>query len=386
MSDGSSINTTFAADREEVPQSSIGASARKVHVMFVLGSSEVGGAERNIISLVEYSNRKKITFTCLFLAGYGPFVDECEKHGIKTIHSVNWISWASLEFLRKLQYEVDVLSLYGLRVNAFFRLVRIFIKMPILLCNITSVSWGKKILPVLMEWMTCSAIDHYVANAELCKTIFLKRVRVDPSKISVIYSGMISQFSEYKLRNHNENFVITIVSNIRPMKGHKNIIDAIETIRESIPNVLFQFIGRDDMGGKIQQYARKKKVDDCIDFLGFQKDVSNHLLGAHIFLLASDWEGLSTAVKEAMATGVPVVATRVGAIEELITNEHNGLLIRPGQPGDIAESVIRLYNDPDLRNRLANEGLLTIESRFSPQDTAKQWEHTYLSLLEKCNQ
>ena len=173
MSDGSSINTTFAADREEVPQSSIGASARKVHVMFVLGSSEVGGAERNIISLVKYSNRKKITFTCLILAGYGPFVDECEKYGIKTIHSVNWISWASLEFLRKLQYEVDVLSLYGLRVNAFFRLVRIFIKMPILLCNITSVSWGKKILPVLMEWMTCSAIDHYVANAELCKTIFL---------------------------------------------------------------------------------------------------------------------------------------------------------------------------------------------------------------------
>ena len=87
-----------------------------------------------------------------------------------------------------------------------------------------------------------------------------------------------------------------------------------------------------------------------------------------------------------MATGVPVVATRVGAIEELITNEHNGLLIRPGQPGDIAESVIRLYNDPDLRNRLANEGLLTIDFRFSPQDTAKQWEHTYLSLLEKCNQ
>ena len=327
-----------------------------------------------------------MTFACLFLAGYGPFVDECEKHGIKVIHSVNWISRAGLEFLRKLQYEVDVLSLYGLRANALFRLVKIFIKTPILLCNIISVSWGKKILPVLMEWMTSFSIDRYVANAELCKTIFSKGVRVDPSKILVIYSGITLRVPAYKLRNHNENFVITIVSNIRPMKGHKNIIDAIETIRESIPNVLFQFIGRDDMGGKIQQYARKKRVDDCIDFLGFQKDVFNHLLGAHVFLLGSDWEGLSTAVKEAMATGIPVIATDVGAIEELVTNEHNGLLIRPGQPGDIAESVIRLYNDPDLRNRLVNEGLLTIRSRFSPQNTAKQWENTYSSLLEKCNQ
>ena len=385
MSDSSSMNTMFA-DGEEVPQSSIGTSARKARVMFVLGSSELGGAEQNIITLVKHSDRNRITFACLCLAGYGPFVDECEEHGIRVIHSVNWISRAGLEFLRKLRYEVDVLSLYGLRANALFRLVKIFIKTPRLVCNIVSVSWGKRILPVLMEWMTSFAIDQYVANAELCKTVFSEGVRVDPSKILVIYSGITPRVSAYKFRNHDENFVITTVSNIRPMKGHKNIIDAIETIRESIPNVLFQFIGRDDMGGKIQQYAREKGVDDCIDFLGFQKDIFNHLLEAHVFLLASDWEGLSTAVKEAMATGIPVIASHVGAIEELVTNEHNGLLIRPGQPGDIAESVIRLHSDSDLRSRLAEQGLLTLQSRFSPQDAAKQWEHTYLSLLEKCNQ
>ena len=386
MSDSSSIDATFA-DGEGVSQSLIGARARKARVMFVVGSSGIGGAEMNIVRLVKHSDSNSLTFSCLVLGGYGPFVSLCEKHGIRVIHSVNWISRSGWEFLRKLRYEVDVLSLYGLKANILFRLVKFFIKTPILICNITSVSWGKKILPVLMERMTSFAIDQYVANAVLCKTLFSAAARVDPSKILVIVSGVDSRVSSYEKRdNHDGNFVIGSISNIRPMKGHKNIIDAIEIIRESVPNVLFRFIGRDDMGGEIQQYAQKKGVEDCVDFLGFQEDVFKQLKDMDVFLLASDWEGMSTAVKEAMSMGVPVISTDVGAMKELINNENSGLLIRPGQPSDIAESVIRLHNDLDLRERLSNQGLSIIKSKFSSKDSANKWQHAYLSLLGKYNQ
>ena len=123
-------------------------------------------------------------------------------------------------------------------------------------------------------------------------------------------------------------------------------------------------------------------LDDRVSFLGFRKDVEILLSQAHVFALASCYEGMPVAVMEAMAAGLPVVATDVGGNAELVREERTGYLAPRGDSAVMARSLARLLRDPVLRSEMGWAGAARIRESFNLRDKVSQLEQAYLGLMK----
>jgi len=144
--------------------------------------------------------------------------------------------------------------------------------------------------------------------------------------------------------------------------------------------------------GKLRPVIEKQiaRLGLCkyVRLLGTRTDVPNLLSASDILVLASLWEGLPGVIAEAMASGLPVVATNVGGIPELVVDGKTGLLVPPGDATSLADALSRLIDDPDLRYRLGVEGYHRISTYFRWEDKVSKLEQVYsdLSRLSPQNQ
>jgi glycosyltransferase involved in cell wall biosynthesis len=122
---------------------------------------------------------------------------------------------------------------------------------------------------------------------------------------------------------------------------------------------------------------------DTVEFVGYQPDVGEVLRRADVVMLLSRREGLPMALLEAMAAGVPVVATRVGGVPEVVTHGLTGLLVEPGCPDQAATAVARLIVDGQLAHRLGRAGRQHVTSRFSLERVAAQYVQLYRRVMGK---
>ena len=119
----------------------------------------------------------------------------------------------------------------------------------------------------------------------------------------------------------------------------------------------------------LEELARELNISNRTKFLGYQspEQVRDLLKRTDVFVLSSFAEGLPVVLMEAMAAGVPVVATHIAGIPELVEDGHNGLLVPPGSAGATAEAIRRLLNDANLRNRFAIAGREKVKQEFNVQ-------------------
>ena len=128
----------------------------------------------------------------------------------------------------------------------------------------------------------------------------------------------------------------------------------------------------------LELQARQLALDDrAVRFLGARSDVDALLNAVDFFVLPSDTEGLPLSVLEAMAHGLPIVASHVGGIPELIDHEQHGLLVPPRDPRALAVAVQRLYRDKSLRAKLGAAARARASDEFSLSTTAQQYERLY---------
>jgi glycosyltransferase involved in cell wall biosynthesis len=158
---------------------------------------------------------------------------------------------------------------------------------------------------------------------------------------------------------------------LNPCKGHDELIRAVAALRESGLPVSLRIAGQDDSGsGRYREYLDRVAADsgvaDHIEFLGAVSEevVRAEIEKAHLFALASVQEALGVAIMEAMALEVPVVATRVGGVPELVEDGIDGLLAEPSDPASMASRMRRVLEDPALARRLGAEGRAKVERSF----------------------
>ena len=129
--------------------------------------------------------------------------------------------------------------------------------------------------------------------------------------------------------------------------------------------------------------AQYLNIADRVTFAGQQHDIPTWLAAFDIFALSSNWEGMSNALLEAMATQLPVVATAVGGTPEVVVDSETGLLIPPRDPDALAQAIARLLRNPDLRDRMGQAGRKRIKRYFSIVETIRRTEGLYTTLLQE---
>lgn len=175
-----------------------------------------------------------------------------------------------------------------------------------------------------------------------------------------------------------------LVGRRQPQKGVDLLLKAILTLKLSGLEDKFEvkLCGSDSPDYDYRSMAKELGVAHLVDFLPFQKDMRHIYQEAQSFLLPSRGEGLSNALLEAMAMGLPVIATRVSGTPDVVTNEKDGLLIPPESSEALAEAMKRIILDPALRQQLGQNARRRVEDEFSMEHVARQYSGLYSHLCQ----
>ena len=177
--------------------------------------------------------------------------------------------------------------------------------------------------------------------------------------------------------------VMTTIARLHPQKGHSFLIEAIPQIVKCIPNVRFLFIGEGALRAELERHAARVEATDLIRFAGVRQDIPQLLAISDLFVLPSLWEGLPNVVLEAMAAGVPVVATDVDGSAELIIDGKTGMLVPSKQPDALATTIIQLWQDEPRRKHITAAAAQQVEQSFSSQRNVTAYETLYQTLVQQ---
>lgn len=174
-------------------------------------------------------------------------------------------------------------------------------------------------------------------------------------------------------------FLVGAVGNLRAAKGYDVLLRAAARLRERIPRLHVVIAGeaRGELFEQLQALRASLGLEETVTFAGFRDDVAGVLAACDAFALTSRSEGFSLATVQAMAMGLPVVATRCGGPEELVEDGITGLLVQNGSPAAVADALAHLHDSADLRARLGAAAALATHTRFGIDAQVRAYETLY---------
>jgi len=176
-------------------------------------------------------------------------------------------------------------------------------------------------------------------------------------------------------RNKSANSVdLVAIGRLDPIKGFHVLLGACKRLEEENVSWSLKLIGDGPMMPELIEHARRLKIDHKVIFVGAadQRRIREHLDSADILVLSSFLEGLPVVLMEAMAMALPVIATRVGGVAELVEHERSGFLVDAGSVDGLAAALLRLAREPALRIQLGEAGRKKVLAEFSVQQSGKE--------------
>ena len=179
----------------------------------------------------------------------------------------------------------------------------------------------------------------------------------------------------------HDSFIIGTVGRISSQKGQRYLIDAFHELALRLPNAHLMVIGSGPMEKKLRRSAARGAGAERIRFIGWKSRVERYLPYFGIYVQPSLWEGMPFATLEAMASGVPVIATRVGGLRELINDGHDGILVPPRDIGALKTAMITLAEDEEYRIHLSREARHKIHKYYQADTMAREYCQLYRRLV-----
>jgi glycosyltransferase involved in cell wall biosynthesis len=170
------------------------------------------------------------------------------------------------------------------------------------------------------------------------------------------------------------------VANFKTHKRLDRLLIAAERVRADIPGVRFVLVGQGPLEAELRRLASERGLNDTVIFTGYREDAPRVTSTFDVFALASEHEGLSIALIEALALGKPCVVPRVGGLAEVIEDGKQGFLVPSGDVAALSEAIVRLLRDPGLRSEMGEAGRARARA-FDIRRAVARMETVYAELL-----
>jgi glycosyltransferase involved in cell wall biosynthesis len=215
-------------------------------------------------------------------------------------------------------------------------------------------------------------------------TAELRAAGVPPQRIERIPTGIANAARptrDYALKGKVN---VLFVGRLNPIKGLGTLLPAFAKARQIRPDLDWQLwlLGEGPLRSELQAGAAALGIAEAVRFWGAVSDVPAYLDRANVFVLPSLAEGLSNALQEAMAAGLPCIASRVGGNVELIRSGDSGLLVTPESEPELVEALLNIVADEGLRRRIGQRAQLMISEEFSLDHVAHRYLRLYQRLLQ----
>lgn len=363
----------------------------KIKVLQLVEGFNFGGAETKLLELVEHMDKSRFETTVVGL-GLGNEIEDrfmaldCSVKTFKRKHRFDFSLMNRLEkFIRNEQIDIVMTTLFYADVMGAMVGHKGGAKGVFAWETISSPKWLTPHRLFGYRYAIRRA-DKVISVSNATAEWLVTRRKVPRDKVMIIPYGVnleifkpnTNDAMRKELHIEPNHVVIGQVSRLNEQKGHQYLIDAAPQIISQNKNVRFVLVGDGPLQHNIKQQIRDKGLVEYFELLGFRRDVPELLRTFDIFTLPSLYEGLPNVVLEAMASGLPVVATPVDGTKEAVVHNKTGLLVPEKEPGPLADALIKLVQDPQLAEKMGLAGRKRVEEKFSLNVQVSRFEELYI--------
>lgn len=363
--------------------------------MYIIPTLGIGGTQRQLVNLIQ-GLIKEVDYYIEVSTLYkgGPIAEELNDLGIK----INYINMKNIYDLFSLRRLIRILR-YG-----NFNIVHTFLFDANVLGAFSAKQAGVEAIissrrdmdiwkfkrHIWAERLGAKLSKKIIANSNAVKEFVIQQEKISPSKIEVILNGIdLNSFHKSKevfdLRKEfglsKDHFIIGTIGTISEKKGQRYLIKAAREILNVFSQSRFIFVGNGPLENELRKLTNTLSLSDKVVFTGLRQDVTAILSMIDIFCLPSIYESCPNVILEAMACGLPVVATNVGGVSEIVINEEIGTLVPSKDPEAIAKAIIKLLRHEGLREKMVQQGRKIVEQKFSLERMVSDYHNFYERLL-----
>lgn len=353
----------------------------------------IGGAERYVYWLVCELAKRGWDVRVITIVDDEFLSNQLRQQGVSVLSlsaksKVDVQVWIKLEQLWK-EKKPQILHTHLFHAGILGRLVGKKVGIPLILCHQGGPENNRPIHRTIIDYATSSFVTRYVVPCKAVGIILHTRERISLNKIDYIPNGIQPPPGQMKLSKNGlgKNFVLPVklisVGRLVMEKAQWVMVEALYELAMRNLDASLTIVGTGPMQFQIENLIEQLNLAHSVYLPGYQDNPYDWLCKSDIFLLTSLWESLSLALMEAMAIGLPVIATATGGTPELITHLENGYLIPPNSPIALADAVEYLINHPAIAHTMGVNARKHILDHYTIPKIADQLENYYLSLLQE---
>ena len=366
--------------------------SKRINVLFIIKPERAAGAEMVLLEAAARLNPER------FQVFAGLLTPDRENLLPPHLTPVNFNlpglnGWVWLRFLAHLgwvlfNYKIQIIHTNSYVPGNYARLAAALLRVPVIVDHwhgFTRFSLKRKIICRLLGRFT----DLSLTVSQGVKDYLIEPCGLDPAKVRVVPNGVdLARLGQHRPRAEvrrelglsETTPVVGLVARLDHWgKGHKEFLSALATLKDRYP-IEALIIGGGRREGEVEQLAADLGLAGRVHFLGQRPDVPDLLAALDIFVLPSHSEGVSLALLEAMGMGLPVIATAVGGLPEVVRHEKNGLLIPARDPEALAQALARLLAEPDLAGKLGENARKDVAENFSLERLGREINEIYAEL------
>jgi len=364
----------------------------KKKILHLITGLEIGGAEMMLLKTLPRMQEDFDNRVCC-IRGHGPIGKKLEKAGVPVyyLNLKNIFDLGIILRFKKIikEFQPKILVTYLIHADLFGRIFgRIFgIKKIICSVRVKLVQW--KYFPLLIiDGLTSFLVNNYHFNSQAVANLYLKYFFLAKEKITVIPNGL--EIEKYQIQiNKTEKReelgiptkmpIIGCIGRLEKQKGQKYLLEAFALFLKKDARAFLIFVGDGSDRKQLQILSKELGIENSIKFLGNRNDVPEILQIIDVFVLPSLYEGMSNALMEAMATGLPIIATDIPENRELLSSKDSGILIPARDSSALADKISFIIRNKVYAEKAGMTAKKEARNHFSLDTTV----HNFISLLEK---
>lgn len=356
----------------------------KIKIMQLIPTLGLGGAERVVVDLAKNLDREKFSVKVVCLKSLGELAADLSAAGIsvellgRPSAPIIFSFFKLIKFLKRERPDIVHTHLFG--ADFYGRLAARLAGVKIIVSTEHNLNFAEGFLKKIAKSATGRLANSIIAVSSAVKDYLIKKEGISANKIKVIYNGVAAEKFLYPERNYQRAGTLTIgaIGRLTRQKGFDYLIKAVAQVNGDWQCLI---AGDGEEKEKLFGLIKSLSLENKIKLIGWEKNTPEFLKKLDIFVLPSRWEGLGIVILEAGASGLPVIASNIDGIKELISDNQDGLLFPGGDETKLAEKIKFLLEQPAERKRLGENLRQKVNANFSAKKMAAEYEQLYLKIL-----
>lgn len=369
----------------------------KTKILFLFVHLNYGGAEVGLLTTLKNIDRERFDCEILSIEKKGAIGVEIEKLGFK----VGYLNSSARLFNFRLVAKIgrilkdkrpDILHTSLFYANFFGRIAALFNRPPIVVTEERSIYTEKRFYHVIIDNALSRMTDRIIVCSRSVMDFTQKQEKITEKKFHLIYNAVDADRFDIlepkgairaRLKLSKDDFIVGTVGSVIPKKGHKILIGAFGALREDMPSAKLLIVGDGESRKELEALVGRMDMADRVFFLGSRADMPEVMNAMDLFVLPSLQEGFPRTLIEAMYSALPIIASDISGIPEIISDGENGFLVRAGDTVALKDRILLLYRDAGLRNAFGKSARKKIKSGYLPKDYVGNLQALYSELLNK---